>query len=107
MAFVTVKGEVTRTFFNGKGAEVTESWQQNGETYKKRWSAFFENEHGLAEGAQVQVNGIHGDKVDQWEKDGVVNHNVKRTINQSEAKVLNAAPAAAAGDTWNDSETPF
>jgi len=91
MAFVTVKGEVTRTFFNGKGAEVTEKWQIDGKDFTKRWSAFFENEHGLAEGAQVQVNGIHGDKVDQWEKEGEVRHTIKRTINKSEAKVLSEA----------------
>src|SRR5690554_1274858 len=48
MAIVNVNGTITRTFFDGKGAEVTESWKSNGETMSKRWAAFFDQPHGLS-----------------------------------------------------------
>ena len=70
MAITTVTGQVGRTFYDGKGAEVIESWQQGGETMTKKWSAFFNEPHGLTEGDQVEVSGIHGDKIDEWDKDG-------------------------------------
>lgn len=122
MAFTTVTGKIGRTFYNGKGAEIVESWQSNGETMTKRWSAFFESEHGLVEGAEVTISGIHGDKVDDWEKDGQTRHTVKRTLNKAKVKTdgnqsepaqsAPAAPSEPAGDVWNtpgsySDETPF
>ena len=86
MAFTSVSGKVGRTFYNGLGAEIVESWQQGGETMTKRWSAVFEAPHGLTEGDQVSVSGIHGDKVDEWEKDGQTRHSVKRTLNKTKIK---------------------
>lgn len=83
MAITKVQGAVTRTFFDGKGAEVTESWQQGGETRTRKWAAFFEEPHGLSEGDQIEVSGMHGDKIDEWEKDGETRRTVKRTLNRA------------------------
>jgi hypothetical protein len=129
MAFITVTGEVTRTFYNGRGAEITESFQAGGKDIKKRWACWFENEHGLAEGQTVEVSGIHSDQVDSWEKDGETKYTVKRSINKTKVKgdkatqgqqtaqqpasepwAASAPPAAAQGDTWNtapDEGLPF
>lgn len=103
MAFVTVQGTVGRTFFDGRGAEVVESWESRGETHTKRWSAFFEEPHGLVEGDRVEVSGQHSDKVDTWEKDGQSRHAVKRTINR--AKVKNTT-SAAAGSPYSEVSAP-
>lgn len=103
MAIVKVNGSISRTFFDGKGAEVVESWQQNGETRTKRWAAFFDQPHGLSEGDQVEVSGMHGDKVDEWEKDGQTMHTVKRTLNKARIATREATsdPAApTAGEGW-------
>ena len=83
MAITHIKGTVTRTFHNGCGAEVTETFtKRNGEEGKTRWACWFESAHGLAEGDQVAVSGMHGDQVDQWtDREGNVRHSVKRSIN--------------------------
>jgi len=121
MAFVQVTGEVTRTFYNGRGAEVTESFTAGGKDIKKRWACWFENEHGLSEGQTVEVSGVHSDQVDSWEKDGETKYNVKRSINKTKVKAAKGDGAAAAApsapvqpepDTWNTpgnytDETPF
>lgn len=112
MAFTTVTGKIGRTFYDGKGAEVVESWQQGSETFTKRWSAFFEQPHGLVEGAEVTVSGIHGDKVDSWDKDGDTRHSVKRTLNKSKVKGQEAAaapsapPQRPAEEPWATAEFP-
>lgn len=101
MAITSVAGTITRTFFDGKGAEVTESWQAQGETRTKRWAAFFEQPHGLSEGDVVEVSGMHGDKIDEWNKDGETRRAVKRTLNKARIKGGDApqqpvsAPAAS------------
>jgi hypothetical protein len=123
MAIVNVSGTVGRTFFDGKGAEVVESWTQAGETRTKRWAAFFDEAHGLREGDVVEVSGMHGDKVDEWEKDGVTRHTVKRTINKARLKGQGGSQSApaATGEVWatptqadssvgytsDDTQTPF
>jgi len=100
MAIVKVNGSISRTFFDGKGAEVVESWQQGGETRTKRWAAFFEQPHGLSEGDQVEVSGMHGDKVDQWEKEGQTMHTIRRTLNK--ARVGGSASTSATSNATNE-----
>lgn len=122
MAISTVKGEITRTFFDGKGAEVTESWQSNGDTMKKRWAAFFDQPHGLSEGDSVTISGMHSDKIDEWDKDGQTRRAVKRTLNKAKVekpKGDSSQPVQSqpepAGDVWNvpatygddDGQVPF
>jgi len=117
MAFVQVTGEVTRTFYNGRGAEVTESFTAGGKDIKKRWACWFETEHGLSEGQTVEVSGIHSDQVDSWEKDGETKYSVKRSINKTKIKgsPATAAPSAPVqqptADVWAtpefDGQVPF
>jgi hypothetical protein len=102
MAFVTVSGTVGRTFFDGNGAEIVESWEVRGETFTKRWGAFFDVPHGLFEGDVVEVSGVHQDKVDEWEKDGEKRHTVKRMIGKARVKgspVRVQQPAVATDST--------
>jgi hypothetical protein len=83
MAITNIKGTVTRVFYNGRGAEVTETFtKRDGEEGKTRWTCWFEDAHGLLEGAEVTVSGMHGDQVDEWtDKQGVLRYSVKRSIN--------------------------
>jgi len=39
------------------------------------------------------MSGMHGDKVDQWEKEGQTMHTIKRTLNK--ARVDGGAPSSA------------
>jgi hypothetical protein len=113
MAFVTVTGEVTRTFYNGKGAEITEKFTVKDKEIKKRFTAWFESEHGLTEGQIVEVSGIHGDEVDEWtDRENNIRHSVKRSINKAKVKgseQRQSQPAAA--ESWSaapyNDETPF
>ncbi|HWV44630.1 MAG TPA: hypothetical protein VN039_01155 [Nitrospira sp.] len=117
MAFVNVSGTVTRTFYQGKGAEVTESFEVKGKEVKKRWTAWFDTEHGLSEGDVVEVSGLHGDEVSEWtDKDDQVRHTVKRSLNKAKLKgepqgshvpvQEQEAPAVSGWDAAPD-ESPF
>lgn len=101
MATVTAKGEIGRVFFDGKGAEVVEKFTVRGSEVTVRWSAFFDQPHGLEVGSVVEVTGLHGDKSDSWPDKGTgeIRHGVKRTINK--ARVI-GSPVSS----YND-ETPF
>lgn len=105
MAITNVRGTVSRVFFDGKGAEVSESREVRGETYTTRWAAFFEQPHGLREGEAVEVSGLHGDKIDEWQDKtdpNVTRRAVKRTLNR--ARIVTGAGQQGgqetAGDPW-------
>jgi len=102
MAITRVQGTVTRTFFEGRGAEVTEAFKKrDGSEGKTRWAAFFDEPHGLSEGDVIEVSGMHGDKVDQWEKEGQTMHTIKRTLNK--ARLANGATTeATTGEPWGN-----
>jgi len=102
MAYTTVEGTVGRVFFEGKGAEIVEEFTVKGEARKKRWTAWFDAPHGLAEGSVVKVSGLHGDELNEWQdkESGETKRSVKRSLNKAR---LEAAPAAP---DYNDS-TPF
>lgn len=105
MAITTVKGKVTRTFHNGTGAEISETFQVRGEPITKRWSTWFEAAHGLTEGQEVEVSGLHSDTVDAWEtKEGETRHTVKRSLNKS--RVVSQQPSAAPSSPQQDSWAP-
>lgn len=106
MAKVTVEGKVGRTFYEGRGAELIESFTVKGEPRSKRWSCWFDEPHGLTEGQVVTISGLHGDEVDSWEKDGQPRHSVKRSINKSRVDVEVAQPLETTGGGFNDS-VPF
>jgi len=102
MAFTTVTGKVTRTFYDGKGAEIAESFtRKDGKEFTLRWTAWFESAHGLTEGAEVEVSGIHSDEVHQWEdKQGEVRHSVKRSINKARVKGGGSQAQVAPVEPW-------
>ena len=87
MSYATVEGKVSRVFYEGKGAEVIETFTARGKEISKRWTAWFEAPHGLREGDVVKVSGIHGDEVDKWQKDGEERVTVKRSISRSRVLV--------------------
>ena len=119
MAITSVKGNISRVFFNGKGAEVEEKFTISGKEITKRWAAWFEEPHGLEVGAQVEVSGLHDDKIDSWDKDGETRHSVKRSLNKAKVKsgkADDAAPAHAEDDwaqpapelePWASADVPF
>ena len=97
MAFINVTGEVTRTFWNGQGAGIKESWTTNeGEERAAYYSAFFEEPHGLEEGDAGKFSGRLGVKPNTYEKNGETKHGVDVTINATRF-----TPADA------DDEAPF
>jgi hypothetical protein len=120
MATVNVQGSVSRVFWNGQGAEITEEFQVRGEERRKRWAAFFDAPHGLLEGQQVEVSGLHSDQIDEWpdrDDPNVTRRAVKRSL--SKARIVGeVAPAGLnpADDGWNlptgvgsvnDDDAPF
>jgi hypothetical protein len=96
MVISHIKGTVSRTFHNGCGAEVTETFtKRNGEEGKTRWTCWFESAHGLSEGDQVTVSGMHGDQVDEWtDKQGVVRYSVKRSLNGAKTQKGQSGPTS-------------
>lgn len=59
---------VTRVFHEGRGAEITESWEsRTGEPQSRRWACWFDAPHGLVEGDVVTVVGRPGAKIDEWQ----------------------------------------
>jgi len=128
MAFTEVTGTVTRTFYNGKGAEVTETFQKNdGSEGKSRYSLWFREPHNLNEGDSGKWRGALSVKVDEWtDKEGQTRHSAKVSLNGAlhvgDGKQVSQAPAAndepwaatpPAASTHTppagnyDSETPF
>jgi len=109
MAIVNIKGTVTRVFFHGKGAEVTESFKKrDGSEGTTRWSCWFDDEHLLLEGAHVSVSGLHGDSVDDWtDKQGQVRHSVKRSVNNAQVVSPSNAQVTETGNAQTDSPVSF
>ena len=85
MAYTSVEGKVSRVFFSGKGAEVTETFTVNGSEKSKRWTAWFDQPHGLSEGDGVKVSGLHSDQIDEWQDkvSGETKRSVKRSLNKA------------------------
>lgn len=123
MAFTEIEGTITRTFYQGKGAELTETFKKrDGSEGTKRWAMWFKDSHGLVEGDAGKFRGAHGDEVDEWtDKEGGIRHSVKRSLNDARPigdgtrAPQQAAPAAdtaaaefpAPAGFDDDSELPF
>lgn len=109
MAYTTVTGKITRTFYNGKGAEIAETFTAGGKEITRKWAAWFEAEHGLTEGQEVEVSGLHGDEINEWEKDGETRHSVKRSLNKARVKGGNSGTPAEpwAASAPEDAGVPF
>ena len=124
MAFITIEGTISRVFYNGKGAEVTESFKKrDGSEGTKRYTLWFQSEHGLAEGSTGKFSGMLGVDVDEWtDKENNVRHTAKVSVNgarveggrastqqpQDEPWATNTPAAApSAPDTWNAPQSTF
>lgn len=108
MAIINVRGTVNRVFFNGKGAELVEKFDIKGKPVQKYWTAWFDAPHGLTEGQEAEVSGMHSDEINEWEKDGEQRRNVKRSINKARVNGAPATPTGPAVDSWQpNSDVPF
>ena len=102
MAIIVVQAEVTRTFYNGKGAGLKETFKlRDGSEGAKYYSAFFEEEHGLSEGDRGKFSGLLGTKVSEYEKDGETRHGVDVTLNSTRFERDDSAGSA------DDDSEPF
>ncbi|TFD51975.1 hypothetical protein E3T46_07760 [Cryobacterium sp. Hh11] len=113
MAFAEVSGTITRIFYNGKGAEVTEVFEkQDGSEGKPRYSLWFAQPHGLNEGDSGKWRGALSVKVDEWtDQQNEIRHSAKVSLNgakaiedKSRGQQQPSAPTnapATGGDTWN------
>ena len=96
MAFAEITGTVTRTFFNGKGAEVIETFERkDGSEGKSRYALWFKAEHGLSEGDTGSWRGALSVSVDEWEKEGETRHTAKVSLNGAKAIGDRGAKTAA------------
>lgn len=102
MAIINIRNaEVTRTFYNGLGAGIKETFKlRSGEEGSRYYSAFFDEPHGLSEGDRGNFSGLLGTKVSTYEKDGETKYGVD--------VVLNSARYEAGEDQPEDDDsTPF
>ena len=107
MASIEVTGEITRVFYEGKGLEITESRQFNGETIKSRYTAWTKQPLGLTEGTTVKVTGLYSSQIDNWtNKEGEAKQSVKVSINNPTVKVIDKAPVNPA-DLFESEPAPF
>lgn len=100
MAIINIRNaEVTRTFYNGLGAGIKETFTlRDGQEGARYYSAFFDKPHGLSEGQVGNFSGLLGTKVSTYEKDGETKYGVDVTLNSARFE------AAEASDS---SDTPF
>lgn len=102
MAIINIRNaEVTRTFYNGKGAGLKETFKlRDGSEGARYYSAFFDEEHGLSEGDRGNFSGLLGTKVSTYEKDGETKYGVDVTLNSARFE-------AGDGGSTSDDEAPF
>lgn len=87
MAYVIVNGTVVRTFYNGKGVSIKETFtKRDGEEGSAYYSAFFQEPHNLDEGDSGTFKGNLSAKVNEYEKDGETRRNVDLTLNQTKVE---------------------
>ena len=109
MAKVTLnKVQVTRVFWEGKGAQVVESYKTQAGERSTRYSLFFDDPHGLVEGSVIDVEGLLSASVDEYEKrDGSgVGHSVALKLNKPRVSKVDSpvqsdkVGVAAVTETW-------
>lgn len=83
MAIIKVKGAITRVFYEGKGIEVTESYEtKTGDTINKRYTVWLKQPTTLEAGDTVQVEGLYSSEIDNWtNKEGEAKQSIKVSIN--------------------------
>lgn len=106
MAFINIEGTISRVFYNGKGAEVTESFKKrDGSEGTKRYTLWFQSEHGLAEGDTGKFSGAVDVAVDEWQdKEGQTRHTAKVSVNN--ARIDSQGASQGAPDTRTGASNP-
>ena len=96
------EAEVSRSFWNGKGLEVVERFSKNDGTQgEKKYSAFFDNPHGLEPGTKVKLSGLLGWKSRTFEsQQGETLAATDITVNNPKVEILGAP-------SGSDEETPW
>lgn len=117
MAFINIEGTISRVFYNGKGAEVTESFKKrDGSEGTKRYTLWFKEPHNLSEGSTGKFSGLLGVEVDEWtDKENNVRHTAKVSVNSARidgGRTTTETPPAPADEPWNapgsyGDDTPF
>lgn len=109
MAKVTLNQvQVTRVFWEGKGAQVVERYTVQGSERTTKYSLFFDEPHNLAEGSIVNVEGLLSASVDEYDKrDGsgkgyavALKVNKPRVSNVDSPVMSDKVGAAAVNETW-------
>lgn len=100
MAIVNIKnGTVERTFYNGQGAAIKESFtKRDGTGGYQRYTAFFDEPHGLGEGDTGDFSGLLSLKTEEY-PEGSGKHYARATLNS--ARVQNQSAGAV------DDSAPF
>lgn len=90
MAIAYVKATVKNVFQNGKAAGVVESFQKrDGTTGEQRYTAWFDQEHGLSEGSYGEFSGLLSAKVKDFERqDGSTGHAAEIHLNSARFKAI-------------------
>lgn len=113
MAIITLRDvQVTRVFWEGKGAQVLERYKTQYGDKEQRYSIFFDEPHGLAEGTIITVDGVLGVKIDEYEnKQGEKKQGIAITVNKPQIKKVDSPVQAektghaAVNQVW-DTATP-
>lgn len=109
MAKITLnKVQVTRVFWDGKGAQVVETYKTQAGERSTRYSLFFDEPHGLPEGSVIDVEGLLSASVDEYEKrDGSgVGYSVALKVNKPRVSNIDSPVqsdkigVAAITETW-------
>ena len=83
MASITVTGTATRSFYDGKGLEVSESYKnKQGETKTRKYTVWFNEPHNIQDGASIKVEGLLSAEIESFTtKEGEDRQFVKLTVN--------------------------
>lgn len=93
MAIITVKGTITRVFYENKGVEITEFYKSaNGEQKQRKFTGWFDTPQRIVQGQTGEIKGQLAVAIDEWknadgspklDQSGKPGKSVKVTINGS------------------------
>lgn len=102
MAYVILDGTVTRTFFEGKGAAIKETFtKRDGTEGASYYSALFSEPHGLSEGDSGTFKGNLSVSLRNYEVEGETRYSADATLNNTKVEDVvsgaSTSPPVAAG----------
>jgi len=96
--------QVTRVFWEGKGAQVVEKYTTKNGERETRYALFFDQPHGLQDGQIISVDGLLSANVDEFTKrDGSIGHAVNLKLNNPQVSKVDAGEKlghAAINQVW-------